>query len=675
MSSFNFQQSITNALSEARFFVPEGNQFSGRFPDLARVESERVKKLCQGEALAVRPAISEAERYRLVEGSKCPTRSKPAENTPAPEPETAFERLARENDAIVAKIRSKEQRQWMREMENAEAFGLSEPAALPHNGYVQKPLDEIEFKSGGWRYDLREFDFETGEVPKGERLAELGAQKYTVVSHRAWSNEFRIRTQVEQPGQLPPEQFGPRISDKLSLDAARKISDSCMYMHLNHEGYRTFLTLTFDDQGRSRVEIREAEGRCVEVELVKGRYQTVQRRPKSVSRGSAVDRIDIEGLGPDGPFTPVVAVREKLGGPVRYYAGATRQPGADMTFTTVQSELSRFLDGMQKMRQRGWKAKKRYPWGEVTCYRKEGQMVGEKPSKVVGIKGHLADKKIGLIRQGVGYSWVVENPRNDDGKRNPHVHIMIDWRVKYAAFAAWADRLESLWGQGFAHIEKIKESEKAGAYLAKAAGYLSKAAGESDQGPVRGNRYGISKLARAPEWECLGRYELGIMGHLIADVYDYWSHLYGGLFKVRKDLATELEETPKEERAKRQSIGSHLEAVRSALGNLPAISSKYQLVIRGIEPFKEFVKWARSPEPTVGNMFLPAKEAGDCWDSTNKRPEGQWYTEFQFRMHAKRFARRAWGIPIELYEKMHDRWVEPPEQDLSDWLLYSEFCQ
>ena len=229
-----------------------------------------------------------------------------------------------------------------------------------------------------------------------------GPGRFTIITHRAWSDEYRIRTQVETTtGTLPPEQSGERASDMLSMRGARAIGDSSHYMAVKKGGYTTFLTL--DAGARQRVASGE---------------------------------------------------------------------------TTVQKEISRFWDAAQKMYSRGWV-------NEMTGNKVEGK------------------------NDSLHYCWVVENPKNEDGEDNPHAHILMRWRVPYREFEGWAARLEQLWGQGFAHLEKIKEPEKAGAYMAKAAGYMTKAEGRTDQGTVRGNRYGISKPSRASEWLQVGRYELG----------------------------------------------------------------------------------------------------------------------------------------------------------------------
>lgn len=93
------------------------------------------------------------------------------------------------------------------------------------------------------------------------------------------------------------------------------------------------------------------------------------------------------------------------------------------------------------------------------------------------------------------YEWVVENPLNAAGKRNPHVHMNVDYVCRRRDFKAYCALVESVWGHGMVHIERIKDPRAAAAYLLKCVGYVSKGV-QSGQGPVVGNRYGISASLR-----------------------------------------------------------------------------------------------------------------------------------------------------------------------------------
>jgi len=85
------------------------------------------------------------------------------------------------------------------------------------------------------------------------------------------------------------------------------------------------------------------------------------------------------------------------------------------------------------------------------------------------------------------YIWVAENVRNE----NPHIHMLTSYQVPRREFDAFADHLESLWGHGFANIQRVRKPQQAGRYIMKALGYAMKGA-DDEQGTVIGNRYGIS---------------------------------------------------------------------------------------------------------------------------------------------------------------------------------------
>ena len=292
---------------------------------------------------------------------------------------------------------------------------------------------------------------------------------------------------------------------------------------------------------------------------------------------------------------------------------------------TVQKQLSRFLDAMQKIWKRGWV--ENY---EGTEHR--GEAHGDEP---------------------LDYCWVIENPKNADGEDNPHVHIMLRWRVPYKDFQAWAQRIERLWGQGFAHLEKIKEPEKAGAYMAKAAGYMTKGQ-DGDQGEVRGNRYGISKPARATGWECVGIYDAGIMGTLINDVHEFFQLEYGPKIARREFLKRKLDETPKTDKGQRKRIGEALEAVRSELTDekkLPVRPSKYSLTMVGVNAFRSFLNWAKDGACRKFAHWLPVKPKGVTW-AEETRPEGVYLKEFKRQIWAERM-HRAKGACSAFWQSMN----------------------
>lgn len=300
---------------------------------------------------------------------------------------------------------------------------------------------------------------------------------------------------------------------------------------------------------------------------------------------------------------------------------------------TVQKQISRFWDAAAKMYKRGW------------------------VQEFEGVE-HRGEPQSGPL----DYCWVVENPKNEAGEDNPHVHILMRWRVPYRDFKAWAARIERIWGQGFAHLEKIKEPEKSGAYIAKAAGYMTKGS-DGDQGEVRGNRYGISSEARAPGWEFVGSYDAGIMGSLIADVHDFFMNEYGSKIANREYWKKKLDETPKEDKQQRKAIGQKLQEVREELNDsekLPVRPSKYQLIMTGVNAFRSFINWAKEPESKTFAPWLPLKPKGVIW-SEKEKPEGVYLREFKRRLWCRQLD-RAKGMCSQFWKAVN-RGVVP------DWAL------
>lgn len=254
--------------------------------------------------------------------------------------------------------------------------------------------------------------------------------------------------------------------------------------------------------------------------------------------------------------------------------------------TTIQAEIKRFFDGANRVFQRGF------------------SYTNDKGDRVKVEPFHGAPKK--WAGQSLPYCWVVEIPKNDQGEDNPHCHVLMGWRVAFRHFDAWAQRLESLWGQGFAHLEKIKEPENAGAYIAKAAGYLTKGQGASDQGEVKGNRYWIAKPCRAPGWECVGRFQAGTMGGLIKDVHSFMQWRFGHVFEVRREASAQLASVRKREKQghqcpDKQKIAERLVKARRAIDRIPARASKYQLIIKGHTAFHDFMHWAQGNSKKAAN--------------------------------------------------------------------------
>tara|TARA_R110002072_G_scaffold269953_1_gene429748 strand:- start:3686 stop:5128 length:1443 start_codon:yes stop_codon:yes gene_type:complete len=435
--------------------------------------------------------------------------------------------------------------------------GAKSPTSLPRP--LPMPLGPPRgFDGAAWEESRGRA--ETYQPSRQDRCPEGQSGAYAVIQYREWAQEYRIFSRVEtSSGTAPPDNSGPRISADLSFRGLRKIAESCQYVATCHGGYKTFLTLTFDQAARDRLQAGE---------------------------------------------------------------------------TTIQREVSRFTDSMQKVWCRGWDAE-------------------NARTKLVERQESRSEPLL--------YLWVVEVPENEQGEPNPHVHMLLNWRVGSEHFRAWASRMESLWGQGFAHLEKIKDSGAAGSYMMKAAGYLCKAQGKADQGSVRGNRYGMSAEARAPAWVTIDEKQLHIMGALIADLHQHINEKYGDLYRQRKQLKNSLDRIPRGQTALRRKIGRRLELVRKYLSdNVPVVAGKYQVLIKGKEAFYEFINWARSPGHWRAAIdWLPEKGPGEDW-RPGERPDSLWFDRFK-KNHYWRRARRAaarlkwsdweWGQAVQEYEQ------------------------
>lgn len=289
--------------------------------------------------------------------------------------------------------------------------------------------------------------------------------------------------------------------------------------------------------------------------------------------------------------------------------------------TTIQREVSRFLDGLTKIWRRGWSAKT-----------PDGERVGE--------RGRT---------EPLLYCWVAECPKNDEGEDNPHVHVLLTWRVPYKLFPAWCARIEALWGRGFAHLEKIRAVNAAGGYMLKALGYMTKGKdADAGQGRIRGNRYNLSAAARAPAWVVIERAQLHALGALIADVHEHVTDQYGHLYRQRRQLRETLDQVPKEHKAKRQRIGRRLEKVRRILAEeVPVVASKYQIIARGADAFRELRAWLGARGAWRAPVrWLPPKGEAEYWASHTKALT-QWGDTVltRVRIWNRRMARNAMPPP------------------------------
>lgn len=472
------------------------------------------------------------------------------------------------------------------------------PKSIPHSARLEsraivqarlerkvrhtRPLGCSPVKVGAYRL------VQGSKSPTGENEPVLAPSVYrpgTVLrlEHRAWSDQYRVRAQTAvTPDQEPPTQSGDRWTYELSEGGARKISDSCEFVTVRQGGYTTFVTLTLTPEARERIDTREAV---------------------------------------PGEFVPLTQTRQ--GGPM-FDADQPAGPFCRVTFpwrSSVQREASRFFDAAQRVVSRGWvptyfrertqESCDQPPYTPITWNREGWRLRGcwyhlrpitdpETGAEFTPVKRADGAEEIGPR---LSYLWVAENPTNAEGKRNPHIHVLMRWTVPYSVFPCWANRIESLWGQGYAHIERLKARKAAGYYIAKAAGYLTKSAGDSDQGPIRGNRYGISQPARAPGWYQVGAFAWGIFGELMKTARESHRRRTAPVREVRDRCRDELKALPIGH-PKRRKLAAELSAARKRLDSYGGYVGRWQMVVKGQERADHLLIWAQrqgwemEPPPT-----------------------------------------------------------------------------
>ena len=273
-----------------------------------------------------------------------------------------------------------------------------------------------------------------------ERDEDTGAPYTPLEPERAqWMATVTVETVGKQE---PPRQQGDRITERLSQRAKKAIEYSSKYAWRMGKGYRTFLTLTFDEESRRELALHDHLGAF--------------ERPTPLTHG---------------PYIPM-KMRESIG-----------------------SRVTKFLNVLQQ----------RYRNGLTFTghYRRAGKQ-NRKGPRWTPVKWREGFR-IRAHHRPFWFVWVIENPTNEAGESNPHVHIMLNWGVKLDQFHAWSRWIEKTWGYGFAKLEKLKKPEAAANYMAKAAHYLGKGA-DGSQGIVRGNRYAVARDARPPASRRLGKY-------------------------------------------------------------------------------------------------------------------------------------------------------------------------
>lgn len=480
---------------------------------------------------------------------------------------------------------------------------------------------------------------------------------FAIFEHRQWSDEYRVRFETATPGGAAPDQTGNRETERLTHRGARKIADSCFYMSSQRGGFSTFLTLTLTEEARAKLATVKAvpRGELVGGFVVMGPDHERERTRDTLKASQEQYQTQQHDNETGGPFVALDPASGRPFSPVEW-----------SHVWSIQREASRFFDALQVMYKRGWQYQTAYTrhrtrknpandapftpltWAEPQSFRLRGSRALYCVEGDAVARGGAPYTAIKWWREPLDYMWVAEAPprKDQDGNvmanadgvmlTNPHLHVLMRWRVDYRDFYHWAKRIEKLWGQGTAHLEKIKEPEAAGAYMAKAAGYLTKGEGQDNsQGTIRGNRYGISARARAPAWACLERSQVGILGCLMAEAGEHWKTAYGPLVRERDQLKERL--SAEVQGKQRQQIGRILEGVRGKIQALPRVS-KYAAILKGEKQYRAFREWAESQEAANGPDWLPKKEAGEGF--RQEKGKGIWFAEFRARQWFRRNGRR-----------------------------------
>jgi len=333
--------------------------------------------------------------------------------------------------------------------------------------------------------------------------------------HREWNNTYKFQVKVDtSPSNAPEPQSGERYTEKLSSRSVTRIFEAAAYTAIKHDGFKTFLTPTFSKWQRNAIfgSMTDGEGyknAGAHSPIVYKRHMVTTRAKKGQKK--IWDPIcDVAGEYWTIPTkdTPFPKVMNRGGVVAGDYCLLSQKPEQEFSYekvldTTIGKENTRLLDGLKKMFQRGW-------WASHTVRIDPDSGCEYSDLTPVWVEGHIGKpSEFGPTQKpkDFHYIWVAECPMNEDGEPNPHSHILLGWEVEKHLFSAWSKRIEQLWGNGFAKLERIKKPKAAGSYIIKAVGYAAKGA-NADQGLIKGNRYSIASCSRAPGWDSLATFDV-----------------------------------------------------------------------------------------------------------------------------------------------------------------------
>ena len=471
------------AASKGGFFGSKKFNFDYENQKLAKAEAAHLARLLPFKAHIehAREAAAQAGDNRLDKGRKSPTEQKQLRKRMYKQ-RAAVAMLAKHNRKDKRLVSSKGFDNW-------------------HNGIEREPSNwaKREKTKDGLFFTPVSFSIEKTRPQIGENDLLFSPVVYHVnkpafevalisplknrihLQKRDWSNEYRLQQVFQpRPSDAPEQQAGDRFTDKLTSRAVTKIFESGAYVSACKGGFKTFGTLTFDEQRRRRV-------------------------------------LGLSDTTADGlPYCPLKADKK----------GQLVNPN-----TTMGAEVARFFDGIKKLYQRGvwlYETAKDSDTGAEYCPITPIHHDAETGAPYSRIETNFSAPDVARYdRRWVStaqqsddflYLWVAECPANEiTGEVNPHIHFLMKWNVEKSHFRAWAERVESIWGNGFCKLERIRKAEAAGGYLIKAIGYAAKGK-NANQGIIKGNRYNMARAARAPSWETLQTFDADNMAGIIKEM-------------------------------------------------------------------------------------------------------------------------------------------------------------
>ncbi|WP_299979265.1 hypothetical protein [uncultured Pseudoteredinibacter sp.] len=176
------------------------------------------------------------------------------------------------------------------------------------------------------------------------------------------------------------------------------------------------------------------------------------------------------------------------------------------------------------------------------------------------------------------YIWVAESPKNTYKGENPHVHLVLRWKLCRDKQSKLHTYLTKCWKLGKVHLKKSDSPISTAAYLAKVCTQHDK-----DQGEIGGNRYSISRSARSPKWDIVGSFESHCYAQYIFNLYKQLKHETTPLYRERKKLA--LKKRQQRNTLKSSKPQLNADARKRIFAKLSAIQNNLDKVQKKIDAF------------------------------------------------------------------------------------------